>query len=135
MGTENFKQRTTAAVIGGFVVAFVVVLIGVIALPGGDDGADQSDAAIATAPGGGSDQAVALFTDNCGQCHALSVAGTPSGIGPDLDDEGYDVNRVLQAIEQGPGEMSAGILEGEDAQMVAELIGSDDPLLAPTPDD
>ncbi len=129
----NFRTGTTRIVIAGVAVAATVIVVALLLSGGGDEGVDQSDAERADAPGTNT-EAIALFGDNCGQCHALTVAGTSADVGPDLDDERYDEARVRQAIEQGPGLMSAGILEGADADAVAKLIGSDEPLLAPTPD-
>jgi mono/diheme cytochrome c family protein len=103
----------------------VIVPIAVLALtkfaPGGPS------AVPAAAPQQRADaRAVQLFTANCGSCHALSAAGTSGTIGPDLDALGADRGRVLDAIENGgtgSGAMPAGLLEGGDAELVAELVG------------
>jgi cytochrome c oxidase subunit 1 len=70
--------------------------------------------------------AVALFADNCGSCHVLEVAGTTGSIGPNLDTTLLNEADVLEAIEiggRGSGAMPAGLLQGEEAKQVAELVG------------
>ena len=93
-----------------------------------------------------------LFTQSCGNCHALSAAGTSGTIGPDLDNafaasvkEGYPQsaieNIVLDQIRLGSGEiatytngklgnfkvqtpMPANIVKGQDAIDVAAYVAS-----------
>jgi cbb3-type cytochrome c oxidase subunit III len=93
-----------------------------------------------------------LFTTSCGNCHALSAAGTSGDIGPNLDNafaasvqEGYPQsvieNVVLDQIRLGSGPiatytngklgnfkpqtpMPANILEGQDALDVAAYVAS-----------
>jgi len=84
--------------------------------------------------------AKALFDVNCGNCHTLYAAETDGNFGPDLDEllapagptvgESTKTNqgRVLAAIEKGvdstteAGRMPAGILNGEQAEEVAEFV-------------
>jgi len=70
-----------------------------------------------------------LFQTNCGSCHTLARAGTDGVVGPDLDellgvgDPEANQQRVANAIENGvDGRMPAGILQGEDAELVAEFV-------------
>jgi cytochrome c551/cytochrome c550 len=70
-----------------------------------------------------------LFAVNCGSCHTLDRAGTDGVVGPNLDellgDGTPDGNepRVLSAIENGvEGRMPAGILQGEQAEEVANFV-------------
>lgn len=85
-----------------------------------------------------------LFETNCGTCHTLYAAGTDGNFAPDLDEllapsgppEGPGAadtikateGRVLNAIESGvdssttPGRMPAGIIDGEQAEEVAEFV-------------
>lgn len=119
---------------GAFLVlALVIVVIGALALPGGEENpAPPSGNGLQAAAGGPVDEeAVALFRENCGQCHTLSVAGTDGVVGPNLDDNAYTTERVLAAIARGgrgSGQMAPNLLVGADAEQVAELIGTDDPL-------
>jgi mono/diheme cytochrome c family protein len=82
-----------------------------------------------------------LFQINCGTCHTLYAAGTDGNYAPNLDEliapsgvatekatiEGYE-ERVLNAVENGvdssttPGRMPGGILNGEQAEQVAEFV-------------
>ena len=77
-----------------------------------------------------------LFVTNCGSCHTLEAAGTDGVVGPNLDKrlaptgpaEGDAIDgtagRVISAIETGlaNGRMPAGILQGQQADQVAEYV-------------
>lgn len=77
-----------------------------------------------------------LFQTNCGSCHALAEAGTDGVVGPDLDvrlaaaGPAADADaveatqqRVMTAIEEGvSGAMPAGILQGANAELVANYV-------------
>ena len=82
---------------------------------GGNGGGDDGKAA-ALGRGG------QLFADRCGRCHTLAAAGTDGGVGPNLDTLRPSAQTVLTAIENGPGVMPAGLVEGADAQAVAEVV-------------
>jgi mono/diheme cytochrome c family protein len=84
------------------------------------------------------DDARLLFQTNCGSCHTLARAGTDGVVGPDLDQrlapngpsEGDAVagtaSRVSFAIKNGccskPYAMPAGILQGSQADIVADFV-------------
>jgi mono/diheme cytochrome c family protein len=75
------------------------------------------------------EEAKELFQTNCGACHTLARGGTDGIVGPDLDDvlgggtPEANQERVANAIEDGiQGRMPAGILEGEDADLVANFV-------------
>jgi mono/diheme cytochrome c family protein len=80
------------------------------------------------------EEAKQLFQTNCGACHTLARAGTDGIVGPNLDDvlgggtPGSNEDRVANAIQNGfnsegfQGYMPAGILEGEDAELVANFV-------------
>lgn len=79
-----------------------------------------------------------LFQTNCGSCHTLARAGTDGIIGPNLDERlagsvgpavdesGVQANesRVISAIQNGFGEgaMPAGLLQGGQADIVANFV-------------
>ena len=65
-----------------------------------------------------------VFANTCGGCHTLSAAGTTGKVGPDLDGLKPDAAEVVQAIESGPGNMPDGLLEGAEAQSVADYVAS-----------
>jgi len=75
------------------------------------------------------EEAKQLFQTNCGACHTLARAGTDGIVGPNLDDllgggtPEANEQRVANAIENGiEGRMPAGILQGEDAELVANFV-------------
>jgi cytochrome c551 len=79
-----------------------------------------------------------LFQTNCGSCHTLARGGTDGVVGPNLDERlagaagpakdesGVKANedRVLNAIHNGfgGGAMPAGILQGSEADTVANFV-------------
>jgi mono/diheme cytochrome c family protein len=73
-----------------------------------------------------------LFATNCGSCHTLAMAGTDGIVGPNLDDllggaadPTTNIPRVETAIADGvQGRMPAGILQGTNAQQVAEFVSA-----------
>jgi cytochrome c550 len=84
------------------------------------------------------EEAQELFVTNCGSCHVLESAGTDGVVGPDLDNrlapsgpaEGEAIDgtkgRVLSAILTGvDGRMPAGILQGEQAEIVAQYVAEE----------
>jgi cytochrome c6 len=125
------RIRTAAAVAGA------AAALSLAAGCGGDDpGTGATTPGDATTPGGEADVATTggvsadsaagrqLFIDTCGGCHQLGAADTSGGIGPNLDDVQPDAERVLEAIDAGPGAMPAELLEGEDAQQVADYVAT-----------
>ena len=85
---------------------------------GGDsDTADRTDQAA-------SDDPKQVFASTCGGCHTLADAETGGKIGPDLDDLEPNAATVVQAIENGPGQMPEGLLQGTEAQAVADYVAA-----------
>jgi mono/diheme cytochrome c family protein len=128
----------TPFVIFGIFAAVCVLVIPYFAL------AKEGDEEAATVEVASQDQAAKeLFAGSCGRCHTLAAAGTEGVVGPDLDAllvtggindaaayEGLS-DRVLQAVTCGAGgpegqigQMPRGILEGENAQNVAQFVAA-----------
>lgn len=66
-----------------------------------------------------------LFAGSCAGCHTLAAAGATGTAGPDLDALGPDGARVLAAIANGGsgvGAMPANLLQGAQAQQVADYV-------------
>jgi len=67
-----------------------------------------------------------LFRQTCASCHSLAAVNARGVTGPSLDQIGeISPERVVNAIENGgtgQGLMPAGLLEGEEAQDVAEYV-------------
>ncbi|MBA3406483.1 MAG: hypothetical protein H0U06_00235 [Solirubrobacterales bacterium] len=66
------------------------------------------------------------FALRCKNCHALAAAKASARVGPNLDDLRPPKALVLDAIEKGRangnGNMSAALVEGEDAEAVAQFV-------------
>jgi cytochrome c553 len=67
-----------------------------------------------------------LFMQTCSSCHSLAAVNARGVTGPSLDEIGeVTPERVVNAIKNGgtgQGLMPAGLLEGQDAQDVAEYV-------------
>ena len=68
---------------------------------------------------GGAERGAVLFVDNCAGCHGQGGTG---GTGPVLADSGLDADRIVDAIEQGPGVMPAGIVTGQNQEDVVAYV-------------
>ncbi len=97
------------------VVLAAVASAGVLGGCGGDDGGKPK---VALGRGG------ELFVDRCGRCHTLSAAGTDGRVGPKLDALRPSAATVLTAIDNGPGVMPSGLVDGADAQAVARFVAA-----------
>jgi mono/diheme cytochrome c family protein len=121
-------SKRTIVIFGIFALLFGVLLpVWAISKEGGESASPERVAA--------SDQeAKVLFQQNCGSCHTLARAGTDGVVGPNLDEllgQGTpeaNKTRVLNAIKNGfdteefPGYMPAGIVQGQDAEDVADFV-------------
>jgi mono/diheme cytochrome c family protein len=67
-----------------------------------------------------------LFDLRCKNCHALAAAKATARVGPNLDELQPPKALVLDAIENGRaagnGNMAARLVEGEDAEAVAQFV-------------
>jgi mono/diheme cytochrome c family protein len=128
-------------VIFGLVVIVLAVLIPWLAFRSDGDAARGAQKVPSDLKEGQS-----LFQTNCGTCHTLYAAGTDGNYAPNLDEllapsgppsgEGAEEQvhqveeRVLNAVENGVdssttmGRMPAGILNGEQAEEVAEFVAN-----------
>jgi mono/diheme cytochrome c family protein len=125
-------------IIFGLLVVFLAALIPWLAFRADGDSANAEPVPADLKSG------QTLFETNCGTCHALYAAGTDGNFAPNLDEllaptgppegstaqgtiEGTE-GRVLNAIENGvdssttPGRMPGGIIDGEQAEEVAEFV-------------
>jgi mono/diheme cytochrome c family protein len=94
----------------------------------------SSDASNGSSVPASDQQGLQLFQINCGACHTLQAAGTDGVIGPNLDQllgtgsksaqtVKSNRDRVLSAVENGiGGRMPKGILQGAQAQQVAQFV-------------
>jgi cytochrome c551 len=121
------KPYRVTVVVGMAIATALALLAGC----GGDDeettatAAQETTATATTATetttaGGAS--GMQLFVSTCGGCHTLGPAGTNGTIGPNLDEHSPDEEEVLEFIENGGGEMPANLLQGAEAEAVAEYV-------------
>jgi len=74
----------------------------------------------------GDEEGKQLFIQTCKSCHTLAAVQARGVTGPNLDElGGLDRQRVLNAIKKGgtgQGRMPAGLLQGEEAEQVAQYV-------------
>jgi len=113
------------------VVTLVVVLLGV-AVPLAIGVANKNDHA-ESAPGGveltASETAGrAVFAKYCSTCHTLKASNAVGKVGPNLDvlhpPKGLVLDAIAKGRARGQGQMPAGLVDGEDAQDVAEYVAA-----------
>jgi mono/diheme cytochrome c family protein len=67
-----------------------------------------------------------LFAQRCKNCHTLAAAKATAHVGPNLDQLQPPKSLVLDAIENGRaagnGNMAADLVEGEEAEAVAQFV-------------
>lgn len=71
--------------------------------------------------GGETTDPEAIFKQNCSSCHGEDLSG---GMGPNLQDIGskHSKDEIEGIIEEGPGQMPPGLIEGDPKDAVAEWL-------------
>jgi cytochrome c551 len=113
------------------VVLFLIALVGLgFAIPAVVIATDKDDTAI---PAAGvksltplQEHGRELFGEKCKSCHTLLAAKATARVGPNLDELRPPKALVLDAINngraRGNGNMAAQLVEGEDAEAVAQFV-------------
>jgi cytochrome c551 len=113
------------------VVTVVVVLLGV-AVPLAIGVANKNDHA-ESAPGGVELTAAEthgreVFAKYCSTCHTLKASNAVGKVGPNLDTlhppKGLILDAIANGRARGQGQMPKGLVDGEDAQDVAEYVAA-----------
>jgi cytochrome c553 len=106
-------------------VVFGLIVPGVV-LANRDDGAGATGSLRTTELSESQERGKELFRQQCWSCHTLGAAGARGVTGPNLDRIGdIQPERIVNAIKNGgtgQGLMPAGLLQGADAQDVAEYV-------------
>lgn len=125
------RGRRTVAVLVGALVLLLGVLVPALVIAAAKS-ADQ-------APGGvkltaAQERGREIFAQQCATCHTLAAAHAVGKVGPNLDQlvGGLDANGkkpfILSAIKQGRaqgrGQMPAALVDGQDAQDVADFVAA-----------
>ena len=124
---QGQSRRSRRAALGAFVVAFLVLGIGVpAAVIAKEDNRNDIPEADVTNLTAAEKHGQELFGRRCVLCHTLKAANAVAQVGPDLDELRPSKALVLDAIKngrsQGNGQMAAGIYSGQDAEDVADFV-------------
>jgi mono/diheme cytochrome c family protein len=112
------------------VLVLVYVALGIaipaLVITGREESVGASGSLAATEADADLEEGKTLFLQNCSSCHSLDAANARGVTGPDLDELApLEEDRVLSAIEiggTGENRMPAGLLEGENADLVAAYV-------------
>ncbi len=113
----------------GVIIALVIVVVG-LGVPGVVMVVNASDRA-ASAPGGvdltsAQEDGRQVFAEQCATCHQLNASNAVGRVGPNLDELRPPAALTLDAIKvgraRGMGQMPAELVEGEDAENVADYV-------------
>jgi cytochrome c553 len=119
-GSRLFKITIVAIYVGFGLVVPSLVLANKEEEAGGV-GALRSEAMTAS-----EERGKAIFKQTCASCHSLAAVNARGVTGPSLDQIGeVTPERILNAIKNGgtgQGLMPAGLLEGQEAQDVANYV-------------
>lgn len=106
-----------------FLGLLLVFLLSLVGLNVGDEMAGENEEGNNSAEEQEFDDPIELgqsvYEGNCASCHGGDLGG---GAGPALDSGDHSEEDILAAIEEGPGDMPAGLVEGEEAEAVAAFI-------------
>lgn len=123
------RQGRAASRSSGVIIAAVIAVFGV-ALPAVVM-AVNADERSKNAPGGveldaSEEHGREIFAELCSTCHTLAASNAVGKVGPDLDDARFPKELILNALEvgraNGRGQMPAELVDGEDAEDVANYI-------------
>ncbi|WP_147802930.1 c-type cytochrome [Alkalicoccus halolimnae] len=120
-GAPLFPFAATALL--GLLLVFSLSLVGLNI--GGEEAANEGNG-----EGNGEEQEFddpvelgqSVYEGQCASCHGGDLEG---GAGPALDDGSHGEEDILTAIEEGPGQMPENLVQGEEAEAVAQFILSE----------
>lgn len=120
------RGRTQRLHVAEFAIVAAMILFGLV-VPGIIVTGDQASAG----PGGEKlsadlKQGREQFNAKCATCHTLADANAVGRVGPDLDvlspTKGLTIDAIKNGRARGTGQMPAQLLDGEDAEHVAEYL-------------
>jgi mono/diheme cytochrome c family protein len=119
------RGRRGLAVIVGVLILLLGVLIPALVI--------AAAKSTNTAPGGvklnaAQERGRDVFAQRCATCHTLRAANAVGKVGPNLDQLRPPKALILNAIQQGrargQGQMPAGLIDGQQAQEVADFVAT-----------
>jgi|SRR5699024_1916351 len=107
------KKWLTAVLFG------TLLVLGACGGGGSDDNGSEDTGSTDSAAG------EEVYQQNCASCHGDDLSGQA---GPSLETVGADhsADDIKDIIDEGPGNMPAGLVSGDDADAVAEWLASHD---------
>lgn len=116
-------RAALAAFVGSIIVLGVAVPAAVIATVVNRDSIPEHNVAKLTDE---EKRGRILFGERCRICHTLAASGASAKVGPNLDAMRPTKGLLLDAIKngrsRGNGQMAAGLVEGADAEAVADYV-------------
>ncbi|HET7627176.1 MAG TPA: cytochrome c [Bacillales bacterium] len=111
----------------GLLFSLILALVLGLSACGGGDGESGKTGSSGSGEGESSagqvdsNQAREIFQQNCASCHGANLEG---GMGPALKNIGSQLSEkeILAQIKNGGGAMPGGLIEGDDAKLVASWL-------------
>jgi mono/diheme cytochrome c family protein len=117
-------SRSSGLIITVVIAAFGIAIPAVVLAVNADDSSKN-------APGGvelkaGEENGREIFADLCSTCHTLGASNAVGKVGPNLDElrppKELTLNALAKGRANGRGQMPAELVDGEDAEDVADYI-------------
>ncbi len=117
-------SRSSGLLIGATVLAFGIAIPAVVMAFNNDSKSAKGGVELTAGEKNGRE----VFAQFCSTCHALSASNAVGRVGPDLDVIRPAKELTLNAIQvgraNGRGQMPAALVDGEDAEDVADYISA-----------
>lgn len=117
-------SRSSSLLIGATIVAFGIAIPAVVMAFNSDSKSAKGGVELTAGEKNGQE----VFAQLCSTCHALSASNAVGRVGPNLDILRPAKELTLNAIQlgraNGRGQMPAALVDGEDAEDVADYISA-----------
>ena len=126
-GAPSRAARRLVWVVSALVIVAIGVVVPVLV------GVFNKETQASSAPGGVELTAAqrdgrSTFAKYCGMCHTLRAANAVGRVGPNLDQlrppKALTLDAIAKGRARGQGQMPAGVVDGEDAENVADFVAA-----------
>jgi cytochrome c551 len=116
------SRRTIGIVVGLVIITIGIVVPALVLAANNSDDKGPGGVSLSSADTKGRE----VFAKNCATCHTLRGANAVGRVGPNLDElrppKALTLNAIAQGRARGQGQMPAGVVDGQDAQDVADFV-------------
>jgi mono/diheme cytochrome c family protein len=121
-GPSRRGRKGTALLVGGLVLLLGILVPALVIAAGRNS--DKAPGCVQLTAA--NERGRVIFAQRCATCHTLRAANAVGKVGPNLDQLRPPKALILDAIQKGrargQGQMPAGLVDGQDAQDVANFV-------------